>query len=94
MHLWGLEQTASAIANGYFVGAINRVGKEPFGDNDYYGSSYFADPRGQMVDGTASDTEEELLIRDLDLDMIEDVRKAWAFFRDRRPDAYGTLVEP
>jgi len=94
MHLWGLEQTASAIANGYFVGAINRVGKEPFGDNDYYGSSYFADPRGQMVDGTASDTEEELLIRDLDLDMIEDVRKTWAFFRDRRPDAYGTLVEP
>jgi len=94
MHLWNLEQTASAIANGYFVGAINRVGREPFGDNDYYGSSYFADPRGQLLDGAASDTEEELLVRDLDLDMIEEVRKTWAFYRDRRPDAYGPLVAP
>ena len=94
MHLWRLEPTASAIANGYFVGAINRVGTEPFGDNDYYGSSYFADPRGQLVDGAASDTEEELFVRDLDLDMIEEVRKTWAFYRDRRPDAYGPLVAP
>jgi N-carbamoylputrescine amidase len=94
MHLWDLEQPASAVANEYFVGAINRVGKEPFGDNDYYGSSYFVDPRGQFVGEKASDTEEELVVRDLDLEMIEAVRKTWAFYRDRRPDAYGPLVTP
>ena len=94
MYLWNLEQPASAVANEYFIGAINRVGKEPFGDNDFYGSSYFVDPRGQIVGEAASDTEEELVIRDLDLDMIEEVRQQWAFYRDRRPDAYGDLVAP
>ena len=94
MYLWNLEQPASAVANEYFVGAINRVGQEPFGDNDFYGSSYFVDPRGQVVGEAASDTEEELVIRDLDLDLIEEVRQQWAFYRDRRPDAYGDLVAP
>ncbi len=94
MYLWNLEQPASAVANEYFIGAINRVGKEPFGDNDFYGSSYFVDPRGQIVGDSASDTDEELVIRDLDLDMIEEVRQQWAFYRDRRPDAYGDLVAP
>ncbi len=94
MHLWDLEQPASAVANEYFVGAINRVGREPFGDNDYYGSSYFVDPRGEFVGEKASDTEEELVVRDLDMEMIENVRKTWAFYRDRRPDAYGDLVAP
>ncbi|HEY7583478.1 MAG TPA: nitrilase-related carbon-nitrogen hydrolase [Acidimicrobiia bacterium] len=94
MYLWNLEQPAAAVANEYFVGAINRVGQEPFGDNDFYGSSYFVDPRGQKVGDAASDTDEELIIRDLDLDMVEEVRKTWAFYRDRRPDAYGDLVAP
>ena len=94
MYLWNLEQPAAAVANEYFIGAINRVGKEPYGDNDYYGSSYFVDPRGQLIDGAASDTEEELVVRDLDLDMVDEVRKTWAFYRDRRPDAYGPLVAP
>jgi N-carbamoylputrescine amidase len=94
MYLWNLEQPASAVANEYFVGAINRVGKEPFGENDFYGSSYFVNPRGQVVGEAASDTEEELVVRDLDLDMIEEVRQQWAFYRDRRPDAYGDLVAP
>ncbi len=94
MYLWNLEQPAAAVANEYFVGAINRVGQEPFGDNDFYGSSYFVDPRGQKVGEAASDTDEELIIRDLDLDMVEEVRKTWAFYRDRRPDAYGDLVTP
>jgi N-carbamoylputrescine amidase len=52
------------------------------------------DPRGQIIDGSASDTEEELVVRDLDLDVIEEVRQQWAFYRDRRPDAYGDLVAP
>ncbi|MDH3606178.1 MAG: acyltransferase [Acidimicrobiia bacterium] len=94
MYLWNLEQPAAAVANEYFIGAINRVGKEPYGDNDYYGSSYFVDPRGQIIDGAASDTDEELVVRDLDLDMVDEVRKTWAFYRDRRPDAYGPLVSP
>ncbi|MEE9297803.1 MAG: nitrilase-related carbon-nitrogen hydrolase [Acidimicrobiia bacterium] len=93
MYLWNLEQPASAVANEYFIGAINRVGQEPFGDNDYYGSSYFVNPRGQMVGDPGSDTDEEVVVRDLDLDMIEEVRQQWAFYRDRRPDAYGPLVE-
>ncbi len=91
-YLWKLEQTAAAVANMYFVGAINRVGVEPLGDNDFYGSSYFADPRGQFVGEPASDTDEELVVRDLDLSLIEEVRNGWAFYRDRRPDAYGILV--
>lgn len=92
MHLWFIEQTAHAIANGYFVGTINRVGKEPLGTNDYYGSSYFCDPRGQII-AQASDTEEEVLVADLDLDLIKEVRNVWQFYRDRRPELYDELVE-
>ena len=93
-YLWQLEQTSAAVANMYFVGAVNRVGIEPLGDNDFYGTSYFATPRGQFVDGTASDRTEELVVRDLDLDQIEEVRGQWAFYRDRRPDLYGDLTAP
>jgi beta-ureidopropionase len=92
-YLWKLEQPASAVANEYFVAAINRVGVEEYGDNDFYGSSYFVDPRGQFVGDVASDTKAELVVRDLDFDMIDEVRQQWAFYRDRRPDAYGPLVE-
>ncbi|MEU1282806.1 nitrilase-related carbon-nitrogen hydrolase [Kitasatospora sp. NPDC005856] len=92
-YLWQLEQPAAAVANEYFVAAINRVGTEEYGDNDFYGTSYFVDPRGQFVGDVASDKEEELVVRDLDLDLIEQVRQQWAFYRDRRPDAYGPLAE-
>ncbi|TDU03376.1 N-carbamoylputrescine amidase [Streptomyces sp. 846.5] len=92
-YLWQLEQPAAAVANEYFVAAINRVGVEEYGDNDFYGTSYFVDPRGQFVGEPASDKEEELVVRDLDLGLIEEVRHQWAFYRDRRPDAYGSLAE-
>ncbi|MGA5817438.1 nitrilase-related carbon-nitrogen hydrolase [Kitasatospora sp. NPDC094028] len=92
-YLWQLEQPAAAVANEYYVAAINRVGTEEYGDNDFYGTSYFVDPRGQFVGDVASDKEEELVVRDLDLDLIEQVRQQWAFYRDRRPDAYGPLAE-
>ncbi|KJS54389.1 nitrilase-related carbon-nitrogen hydrolase [Streptomyces rubellomurinus] len=92
-YLWQLEQPAAAVANEYYVAAINRVGTEEYGDNDFYGTSYFVDPRGQFVGDVASDKEEELVVRDLDLDLIEQVRQQWAFYRDRRPDAYGPLGE-
>jgi N-carbamoylputrescine amidase len=93
-HLWKLEQPAAAVANEYFIAAINRVGVEEYGDNDFYGTSYFVDPRGQFVGEPASDNDEELLVRDLDFDLIEQVRQQWAFYRDRRPDAYRPLVQP
>ena len=93
-YLWQLEQTSSAAANMYFVGAINRVGIEPLGDNDFYGTSYFASPRGQIVDGAASDHAEELVVRELDLEMVDEVRNQWAFYRDRRPESYESLVAP
>ncbi|MFE4515812.1 nitrilase-related carbon-nitrogen hydrolase [Kitasatospora sp. NPDC056783] len=92
-YLWQLEQPAAAVANEYFVAAINRVGTEEYGDNDFYGTSYFVDPLGRFVGDVASDKEEELVIRDLDLGLIEQVRRQWAFYRDRRPDAYGPLAE-
>ncbi|MCX2952631.1 nitrilase-related carbon-nitrogen hydrolase [Lentzea sp. NEAU-D7] len=93
-YLWRLEQPAAAVANEYFVGAINRVGVEPLGDNEFYGQTYFVSPRGQLVGDAASDTEEELVVRDLDLDLLTEVRDTWAFYRDRRPDTYEGLVTP
>ena len=92
-YLWQLEQPAAAVANEYYVAAINRVGVEEYGDNDFYGTSYFVDPRGQFVGDVASDKAEELVIRDLDMELIEEVRQQWAFYRDRRPEAYGPLTE-
>ncbi|HEX7840699.1 MAG TPA: nitrilase-related carbon-nitrogen hydrolase [Kofleriaceae bacterium] len=92
-YLWKLEQPAHAVANGYFVGALNRVGTEaPWNIGRFYGSSYFVDPRGQIL-ACASEDQDELVVASLDLDMIEEVRRTWQFFRDRRPDAYGALVE-
>ena len=92
-YLWELEQPAAAVANEYFVGAINRVGSEALEDTDYYGSSYFASPRGQLIGAPASDTKDEVLIRDLDMSLIEEVRRHWAFYRDRRPDVYGDIAQ-
>jgi beta-ureidopropionase len=92
-HLWKIEQPAHAVANGYFIGAINRVGVEaPWNIGEFYGSSYFCDPRGQIV-AQASRDKDEVLTADLDLDKIGEVRKTWQFYRDRRPDLYGELVK-
>ncbi len=92
MHLWKIEQVSHAIANGYWVGTINRVGVEPLGDNDFYGTSYFVNARGEIV-AEASDTEEEVLVADLDLAKNREVRNVWQFYRDRRPDQYEPLVQ-
>ncbi|HEY0349018.1 MAG TPA: nitrilase-related carbon-nitrogen hydrolase [Pyrinomonadaceae bacterium] len=92
-YLWKLEQPAHAVANGYFVGAINRVGHEmPWDIGEFYGQSYFCDPRGQIMAQGPRD-EDALVVADLDLDMIREVRNTWQFFRDRRPESYGQLVE-
>ncbi|WP_207843303.1 nitrilase-related carbon-nitrogen hydrolase [Williamsia soli] len=94
-YLWKLEQPAAAVANEYFIAAINRVGIESeYGDDDFYGTSYFVDPEGKFVGDVASAQDPELVVRDLDLSLIRTVRDRWSFYRDRRPDAYGSLVEP
>jgi beta-ureidopropionase len=91
-YLWKLEQPAHAVANGYFVGAINRVGTEaPWNIGEFYGQSYFCDPRGQII-AEASRDKDELIVADLDMDKIREVRNTWQFFRDRRPDAYDQIV--
>jgi beta-ureidopropionase len=92
-YLWKLEQPAHAVANGYFIGAINRVGTEaPWNIGEFYGQSYFCDPRGQML-AVASRDKDELIVADLDLDMIRQVRNTWQFFRDRRPETYGGICK-
>lgn len=92
-YLWKLEQPAHAVANAYFVGAINRVGYEdPWRIGEFYGQSYFCDPRGQFL-ATASRDKDELVVAELDLDKIREVRNIWQFYRDRRPDSYGDLVK-
>lgn len=95
--LWEVEGPAAAVANGYFVLQPNRVGRE---DNEYgdeavtfYGTSQVIDPRGNFVGARGSDTHEELLVRDLDLDLVREMRDDWQFYRDRRPDTYGVLTE-
>ncbi len=94
MHLWQLEQPAAAVANEYYIGAINRVGTEELGDDDFYGTSYFVGPEGKLVGEAGARDKGEIVIRDLDLDLIDTVRNKWAFYRDRRPDAYADLVRP
>jgi N-carbamoylputrescine amidase len=76
------------------VGTINRVGKEPYGDNDFYGQSYFCTPRGEFVGDVGDPYEEELIVRDLDMSLIKEVRETWQFYRDRRPDMYDKIVSP
>jgi N-carbamoylputrescine amidase len=91
-YLWKLEQPAHAVANGYFVGAINRVGTEaPWNIGEFYGQSYFCDPRGRFV-AEASRDRTELVVADLNLDLIRDVRDTWQFYRDRRPETYGKIT--
>jgi len=96
--LWELEQPAAAAANQYFVAANNRIGQEvdEFGPEapHFYGSSYFVDPRGNIVGEMASEDREEIVIRDLDLDEITRTRNDWQFYRDRRPETYARTVAP
>ncbi|MBI3194533.1 MAG: acyltransferase, partial [Ignavibacteriae bacterium] len=90
-YLWKLEQPAHAVANGYFVGAINRVGFEaPWNIGEFYGQSYFCTPRGKIIAEAPRD-KDFLVVADLNLDEIQEVRETWQFFRDRRPEEYGAI---
>jgi N-carbamoylputrescine amidase len=92
-YLWRLEQPAHAVANAYFMGAINRVGYEaPWNIGEFYGQSYFCDPRGRFLAEGARDRD-ELVTAELDFDQIREVRNVWQFYRDRRPETYTGLVK-
>jgi beta-ureidopropionase len=92
-NLWNIEQTSMAIANGFFVGTNNRVGREqPWNIGEFYGSSYFCDPYGKILSQGSRD-KDELVVADLDLDLIQKVRAHWQFYRDRRPETYGDLAK-
>lgn len=92
-YLWKMEQPAHAVANGYFMGCINRVGTErPWNLGTFYGTSYFVNPRGQFL-AEASEDKDELVVADLNLDLIQEVRDLWQFFRDRRPETYGDMLK-
>jgi N-carbamoylputrescine amidase len=87
---WETAQRAHAIANGVFVAAVNRVGRE--GGIRFWGQSFVADPFGRVL-ARASAEEEEVLVVECDLDAIERVRRDWPFLRDRRIDAYADLTK-
>ncbi len=92
-YLWKIEQPAHAVANGYFVGAINRVGTEaPWNIGKFYGTSYFVNPRGQIM-AEASEDKDEIVVADMDFSMIDEVRRVWQFYRDRRPETYDDLTK-
>src|SRR6478609_5789033 len=80
-YLWKLEQPAHAVAN-----------EAPWNIGRFYGSSYFVDPRGNFL-ATGSEDKTELVVAEMDLDMIEEVRRIWQFYRDRRPDSYGPMAQ-
>ena len=90
-YLWKLEQPASAVANGVYIGACNRVGTEaPWNIGRFYGSSYIVDPRGEFL-CEASEDRDELIYADMDMEKVREVRNLWQFFRDRRPETYGLI---
>ncbi|MDQ0188677.1 acyltransferase [Alicyclobacillus cycloheptanicus] len=92
-YLWKLEQPAHAVANGYYVGAINRVGYEtPWNMGEFYGQSYLVDPRGEFV-ALGSRDKDEVVLGVMDRAEIAQVRNTWQFYRDRRPETYQDMVE-
>ncbi|MBP8850458.1 MAG: carbon-nitrogen hydrolase [Breznakibacter sp.] len=94
---WVLSQRGHAVANGLYVIAVNRVGYEadPLGVTNgiqFWGNSFVAGPQGEII-AKASNSDEELMVVDINLSRTEEVRRMWPFFRDRRIDAFGDLVK-
>ena len=93
---WRTIQRAHAIANGAFVVSVNRVGHEIFVKDspglEFWGTSFIADPFGVVLEEGSTDRE-EILLQDLNLSRIEEVRRGWPFLRDRRIDAYGGITQ-
>ncbi|MGK5084555.1 nitrilase-related carbon-nitrogen hydrolase [Bdellovibrionota bacterium FG-1] len=93
-YMWKIEQPGLACANGVYVATINRHGwEEPWRHGEFYGTSYIVDPKGRII-AEGSEDRDEVVVAECDLDLIDEVRHNYQFFRDRRPDAYGDLVDP
>jgi N-carbamoylputrescine amidase len=92
---WQTVQRGHAIANGIYVAAVNRIGHEKLNADspgiEFWGSSFLCDPQGVIV-AEASADKEEILVSEIDLDHLEDIRRNWPFLRDRRIDAYGGIT--
>lgn len=92
-YLWDLELRAHAVTNIYYVCGVNKVGVDIGGSTrDHFGCSLVSSPRGEIL-AQASDTEEDVIVVDLDLTVIPKLRAMWGYYRDRRPDLYGPLVQ-
>ena len=91
---WRTIQRSHAIANGIYVAAVNRVGFEgpPNRGLEFWGSSFVADPFGQIIT-EASTNQEEILVAECDPKLMDDVRRNWPFWRDRRIDAYAPIIQ-
>jgi N-carbamoylputrescine amidase len=91
---WKHSMIGHAIANGTYVCAVNRVGREVIAGEglEFWGRSFVCDPFGRIL-AEASDQKEEILLVTCDRRLMEDVRRNWPFFRDRRIDAYGNLTK-
>ena len=91
---WRTIQRAHAIANGVYVAAVNRIGFDGTPENglEFWGSSFVADPSGQII-ADASVDKEEILIAEIDPKRCDEVRRNWPFFRDRRIDAYAPILQ-
>ncbi len=92
---WRTVQRGHAIANGLFVAAVNRVGHEkPDASSaglEFWGTSFIADPFGVVLAEGSTD-KEEILVQEIDVARIEEVRRNWPFLRDRRIDAFGGIT--
>ncbi|MEH6407870.1 MAG: carbon-nitrogen hydrolase [Leeuwenhoekiella sp.] len=93
---WMNVMKGHAVANGVYVAAANRIGLEKYVPDtngiQFWGSSFIAGPQGEIL-AQASEDQEEILIAEVDLDLQENVRQNWPFFRDRRIDSYGDITE-
>jgi N-carbamoylputrescine amidase len=90
---WRFELQAAAYANGCWIAGVNRVGRDEGGaPRDWPGRSMLVNPRGEVVE-EASRTDNDLIVADVDLEEVATARAQQGFFRDRRPEIYGGLVE-
>lgn len=92
--VWEIELRGHAIANMFYVGGVNKVGKDVGGaaDRHYFGTALFIDPKGNVM-GRAGDKQDEILYADIDPKACDDTRDLWGFFTFRRPDAYGAILK-
>jgi len=92
-YLWDLELRAHAVVNIYYVCGVNKVGVDVGGSaRNHFGNSMVINPRGEIL-AQASDAKEDIAIAEVDLTVIPELRTLWGYYRDRRPDQYGPLLD-